>query len=281
VTGGAAAGAPRVAADAGTGILEIERVDGRSRVRRAFASSPLRWLMPANHGGAAWIYAASYGGGLVGGDVLDLRVDIGTGAAAFLSTQASTKVYRSPLGARVRLAATIGPGGLLIAVPDPVVCFAASSYRQLQRIAMDESAGLVLVETMSSGRQGSGERWAFDHYTSRTSVCCGDRLAFLDGLELDPSDGPLADRMGRFDVVAFAVVVGARVAAAAGALLDSGRRRAVPKRDDMLMSVARLGETGTVLRIAATSVEAATRELRRRLAFVPALLGDDPWSRKW
>jgi hypothetical protein len=30
-----------------------------------------------------------------------------------------------------------------------------------------------------------------------------------------------------------------------------------------------------------TSVEAVGRAAREYLRFVPALLGDDPWSRKW
>ena len=58
----------------GTGLLDVVRVDRRSVVRRAYATSPLRLLTPKNHGSAAWVYASSYGGGLVGGDDLRLTV---------------------------------------------------------------------------------------------------------------------------------------------------------------------------------------------------------------
>src|SRR5688572_3469687 len=79
----------------GVGQIEVTRAAGRSRVTRAYATSPLRLLTPRNHGDAAWIYAASYGGGLLGGDRVQLSVQVANGARAFLSTQASTKIYRS------------------------------------------------------------------------------------------------------------------------------------------------------------------------------------------
>ena len=111
------------------GIVAVRRGPRRSTVTRAYAESPLKWLTPATHGEAAWVFASSYGGGLVGGDHLDVEIDVGAGAAAFLSTQASTKVYRSPAGASTRLAARVADGGVLVSVPDPVVCFASSNYR--------------------------------------------------------------------------------------------------------------------------------------------------------
>src|SRR5205814_4902010 len=44
---------------------------------------------------ASWVYAVTYGGGIVGGDAIRLNVDVERGARGVLSTQASTKVYRS------------------------------------------------------------------------------------------------------------------------------------------------------------------------------------------
>ena len=111
----------------GTGLLDVVRVDRRSVVRRAYATSPLRLLTPRNHGSAAWVYASSYGGGLVGGDDLRLTVRVGREASVFLSSQASTKVYRSHARASLQLDADVAAGGQLIVWPDPVVCFAGST----------------------------------------------------------------------------------------------------------------------------------------------------------
>jgi urease accessory protein len=50
---------------------------------------------------------------------------------------------------------------------------------------------------------------------------------------------------------------------------------------DILLGASPLGEHGAILRLAATSTERARREIRRVLAFVAVLIGDDPWARKW
>ena len=180
-----------------------------------FAASPLRLLTPANHGNSAWVYASSYGGGLVGGDAIRLAVDVARGAAAFISTQSSTKAYRSTLGSSTSLDALVGDGGLLVISPDPVVCFAGSSYRQSQHVDLSGTGALVLVDWLSSGRYAAGERWAFDRYSSRTTVRVDGRLVFYDGLSLDSTDGDLVDRMGRFDVLATVLIVGTPVSTAA------------------------------------------------------------------
>ena len=192
------------------GVVAVAAGPRGSTVTRAYAESPLKWLTPGNGGRAAWVFAASYGGGLVGGDHLSLEVDVAAGAAALLSTQASTKVYRSATGASTRLAARVGERALLVSLPDPVVCFAGSDYRQTQAFALDSSGGLVAVDWMASGRRGSGERWAFDGYASTTRVRIDGRLALHDAVRLDRADGDLAARAGRFDVLAVAVIAGER-----------------------------------------------------------------------
>ena len=245
------------------------------------AMSPLRLLTPANHGDAAWIFTSTYGGGLVGGDAISIRVKVGGGACAFVSTQASTKVYRSSRGADVELQADIAKNGTLVVVPDPVVCFAASQYRQEQRIDIADGGGVVLVDWLSSGRRAAGERWAFDEYVSRTSVRYGGRLVVYDSLALRAADGDLAIRMGRFDVLALVVMVGGVIRSEAGWVAEQVNARPIVRQPDDLVAATTLGEIGCVVRIAGRSVEQVGRRLRQLLGFVPRLLGDDPWSRKW
>ena len=70
------------------GVVAVTRGPRGSTVTRAYAESPLKWLTPATRSEAAWVFASSYGGGLVGGDHLDVEIGVDAGAAAFLSTQA-------------------------------------------------------------------------------------------------------------------------------------------------------------------------------------------------
>ena len=265
----------------GTGFLDVARVERRSVVQRAFATSPLRLLTPRNHGDAAWVYASSYGGGLVGGDALHLTVRVGAGASVFLSSQASTKVYRSHARSSLRVDASVAAGGQLILWPDPVVCFAGSAFRQEQQIDLAEGAGLILVDTMSSGRRASGERWQFQEYSAKLSVSYDGRPILLDGLRLSPDEGDLAARMGRFDVLSTVVIAGPCWNDAAQQLIAAIGDRPVERRADVLMSGAPLQGGGCLLRIAGRSAEQVTRLVRSSLSCVSSLLSDDPWARKW
>ena len=114
---------------------------------RAFAASPAKLIATKGHGTACGGYAATFGGGLVGGDEIRLRVDVTAGARALLTTQASTKVYRSPHGTSAELQGRVGLDGLLVVAPDPVVCFAGARYRQVQRFHVEEGGTLVVMDS--------------------------------------------------------------------------------------------------------------------------------------
>jgi urease accessory protein len=267
----------------GAGTLHFERVRGETVLTRAAAASPLRVLNPGNAGAAAWVYLATYGGGLVGGDALDITIDAGPGAAALVATQASTKVYRSSLGASQRLRARAADGSLLVLLPDPVTAFSGSRYLQEQHVELDEAASLVLVDWLTAGRMASGERWQFDAYTSRTFVRRAGRWLVHDTVSLAPDDGSVACRMSRFNCIATAIVTGPAVRAAAARLAGEIDTAPLARRADLLMSAAPLAgrDDGTLLRLAGISVEQVGGALRQFLNFVPSLLGDDPWSCKF
>lgn len=266
---------------AGRGVLRIGAGSERSVVTQAFATSPLRLLMPANHGRGAWIYTSTFGGGLVDGDRISLHVTVEQGACAFVSTQASTKVYKSVRGSDGELCARVEAGGQLVVMPDPVVCFASSRYRQTQHVDLADGAVLVLVDWISSGRRAAGERWAFNEYVSRTQVRYDSRLVLHDATVLRALDGDLTLRMGRFEVLAMVVIVGKALHAEATRLISDVNEQPVERAADRIVSATGLGEIGCVVRIAGRSVEQIGRRLRQWLGFVPALLGDDPWVRKW
>jgi len=270
-----------VTAAPGTGILDIARVERRSVVRRAFATSPLRWLTPRNHGPAAWVYASSYGGGLVGGDTLHLTVDIGAGASAFLSSQASTKIYRSRDRTSAELTATVSAGGHLVLWPDPVVCYAGSAFRQSQCVDLKEDGSLILVDTMTSGRRASGERWQFVEYANRITVRQDGRVVLFDSTRLSGIEGSLAARMGRFDVLSSVAIVGPRFHENVRAIAETIAARPIERRAELLASAAPLGDSGWLLRVVGRSTEQVAGVVRGYLSFLPCVLGDDPWRRKW
>ena len=270
---------------AGRGQVRLERVAGRTEVTGARATAPLRLLLPrpaSARDGPATVVLSSYGGGLVAGDAIDLRVDVRPGAKGLLATQASTKVYVADggRGCSQVLAATIAAGGMLAVVPDPVTPFAGARYVQHQRFDLAADASLLLVDSLTSGRWARGERWAFASYRSRTEVNVGGRAAFVDGLLLEPSGECGRHFLGRFNCFATAVVVGPAFEEVAEAVTLRSRERRVGRRESVLVAASPLRDGGAVIRVAGPTAEAVGLVLHRELGAVAGPLGVDPWGRK-
>jgi urease accessory protein len=262
------------------GNVLIERIAGRSVVTRLSATSPLKLLNPRANGDCAWVFASTYGGGLLGGDSIRLDVDVAPAASCLLSTQASTKIYRTTgKASRQELLVTADNGAIVVSAPDPVVCFAGAIYQQRQRFILAPDARLVMIDWFTSGRHARGERWAFHRFDSRAEVFIEDRCVFRDALLLDPADGALTDpiRMGLIDCFATIVLVGLNDRE--GELLQYVS--AQPARQESLLFAASPIENGVVLRVAGRQTETVGRWIRDRLGFVADLVGQDPWARKW
>jgi urease accessory protein len=265
---------------AGEARLAFERVGPRTVVRTALAHSPLRLLMPRNHGHAAWVYTSSLGGGLVDGDNLSMTLEVAPGAAALLSSQGANRVYRSPRGCRSELSARVAEGALLALVPDPTMCFAAARYAQCQDVQLAPGASLVLMDVVTAGRSATGERWAFSHYASALRVHRQGRALLDERWVLDPQHGSLPERLGRFEALGTVLLVGPALASARESLDRQVAALPLRPRAGLVCSASPLGPEGLVLRVAATSVEALLHTTREWLSFLPSLLGDDPWVRR-
>jgi urease accessory protein len=134
---------------------------------------------------------------------------------------------------------------------------------------------------MTSGRHATGERWVFSRYESRLDIRRDSLRVFFDGLVLEPDVDAVPARMGRFDVLLTAILTGPLVAEAAKTLVSRLSEAPVAREADLVMSAATLRDGGAVLRMAGTSVEQMAHTLRACLSFLPPMVGDDIWSRKW
>ena len=277
-------GSEHLRSRSGTGHLGVEVVSGESAVTSVRASSPLKLLVPRSRGRSVWAYLSSLGGGLVAGDETRLSLRLGAGARCLVSTQASTKVYRNPAGRPCghQLHALLGTDAVLVLAPDPVQAFAGSSYTQRQEFHLAPGSGLVLLDWLCSGRSARGERWAFTRFRSRNEIFLGPERLLVDSLLLDPAHGPLAapHRMGRFNCLALLLVVGEPLREAGARLLEDTAAQPVTRGAPLVASASPI-HGGALLRLAGERLEDVAREVRRHLACLADLLGDDPWTRKW
>ena len=250
----------------------------------AFATNPFKLLVPRSRGKSVWAYTSSFGGGLVAGDETDLELRVGADARCFLGTQASTKVYRNPARRACghTTCATLEENALLVFAPDPVQPFADSAYSQRQKFHLAAGAGLALADWFTSGRAACGERWKFAHFQSRNEIFVSGGRVFVDAIRLDSAASPLSaqHRAGRFNCFATLLLLGPPLRAAAEQLLENISALPVGRAAEVVCSASPVCD-GAVLRLAGESVEQIGQELHRHLKPLAALLGDDPWARKW
>jgi urease accessory protein len=266
---------------AGTAYLTFTRSGAETVLTRAFATSPAKLIATRGRAPTCWVYSATLGGGLVGGDNIQLHVDVASGARALLTTQASTKVYRSRRRSRQVVTAAVDADALLAVVPDPIVCFADADFVQTQRYDLHARASLVMIDWLTSGRHGAGERWAFSRYESRFDIRRNSQRIFFDAIVLEPNLDCVVDRMGRFDVLMTAVISGPLVAVAAADIVERLSQTQIAPDRDLVVSATALRDGGALMRMAGASVEQVGDALRGYLAFLSPLIGDDLWSRKW
>jgi len=217
------------------GLLEVAATgrDGRSEATRVRARYPLKLLTPrstANASHSLWAYLVTFGGGLLAGDHVGLRVDVHPAATAVLATQASTKVYKKPRSGVAAAAAPMAPAAtgaaqtmharvasraLLAVLPEPIVCYADSTYTQTQVFELSHGGSVVLLDWLLSGRAANGERWQFAQYRSRNVVRVDGHTLFSDHTLLQNDEEhsltTVAERMGKAHVTGTLVLVGPAV----------------------------------------------------------------------
>jgi urease accessory protein len=267
----------------GTGSLVVRRRGAHAAgciAAERRATSPLKLLAPRNHGRAAWVFAATLGGGLVDGDCIDLDVRVEPGAWALLGTQASTKVYRCPRSAsRQSLVARVDRDAVLVSLPDAVVPYRDGRFEQRAEIRLESDASLLWVDPVACGRAAHGERWELGRYASRLRVERAGRTVVHDHVVLDREHGALGARLGRFEALATLVCLGPALGPVVASL--AACRPALVRDAPLSVATSPLADDGVVVRMAATTLGALTDAVRGALAPLAPLLGDDPFARKW
>lgn len=179
---------------------------------------PLKLISPSPTGEqlSILVFLLSYGGGLVGGDSVDLSVKVKTGSKLSLVTQGHTKVFKSPSPSVVTsqtMSVEIEAGAALCLLPDPVQPFEESVYSQTQIFKTLPSSCLCLLDWVTQGRTARGENWSFCKWTGRNEVWLEDRLLVRDKVILagdggSSSNGPLRDVMHKMGIFGTLILKG-------------------------------------------------------------------------
>lgn len=195
--------------------LDVASVQGRSRAVTCTSRQPLKILNPGSPNDCCYAVLSSYGGGLVQGDRVNLRITCRAGTSLYLATQANTRVYKNPEGRPTTqfVAGRLEGDAMVVVNPDPVVPHAGSRFHQVQEWELDREASLVLVDWFHSGRMESGERFSYGAYRSDIRVSRDGTAVLMDRLESCPGEAsPEARaRFGPYHTLMNIYLLGARL----------------------------------------------------------------------
>ncbi|KAI0877008.1 UreD-domain-containing protein [Hypoxylon argillaceum] len=169
------------------------------------------------------VFLLSYGGGLVGGDQVNLSIEVRSGAKLSVVTQGHTKVFQSvspDVVTRQRLKVQLEKDAALCLLPDPVQPFESSVYEQVQIFNVALGASLCLLDWVTQGRSARGENWSLTRWVGRNEIWASDALnhskprllvrdaVILDGTERSAQLQTLQESMYKHAVVGTLVLRG-------------------------------------------------------------------------
>ena len=164
---------------------------GRSVAVEQYHRGALRVFRPLylDESGQVTYYVVNPGGGYLDGDSYLTEVEVLQGASAVLTTQAATKIYRTPTcPVRQDTRVSLGPGAVL----EQVIAYRESSYRQTTLVEMDPTATFMSLEVLTPGWAPDGSAFGYDCVRMRTDIRVGGRCAVVDNLRLVPGEAGLA-----------------------------------------------------------------------------------------
>jgi urease accessory protein len=262
---------------AGHTVLAASRQEPPLKVVRAFA---------VQHG-AALAHLHNVSGGLLGGDHVAVKVNVGAGARVQLTTTGATRIYRPRREAPAAMQSnefTVNGGALLEYVPDSIIPFAGARFSQATTIHLAQGAGLFWWEILAPGREACGEAFAYDCVEMKTDIIALGQPIASERVRIEPRKR-LVQSFGRLGPYkTWATFCIARVGPSAtewSALERELREQAVPmsKHGETLWAVSALVMHGLMVRCVAVhgrhvlpGLQALWRIAKRRLYCRDAVL---------
>ena len=177
---------------AGVARVGFRSAGGATRLALLEQRTPLRVLFPrVPAGDVVEAVLINTGGGVVGGDWLEVAVEAGPGARVRATTQAAEKIYRSAgrsSALEVRLA--VGRDAWLEWLPQETILFDGCRIGRQLVLDLAPGARALAGEMMVFGRAAHGESLTKGAIRDRWWLRRGGRLLWVDALRLDGALAP-------------------------------------------------------------------------------------------
>lgn len=131
---------------------------GQVRLADLAQQGSAKVLLPRVAGPVPEVVFLNTSGGLTGGDVLSLNLDLAPGVRLAATTQTAERAYASNQGAaRVLVEAKVGAGARLDWLPQETILFESANLSRDTRIELQDDASCLTCESLILGRIAMGE----------------------------------------------------------------------------------------------------------------------------
>lgn len=177
------------------GVLSIEaaRSGLKTVIRDQFFNGVLKTTRPVYQQATPLMYIIHVGGGYVKGDHYETSVKLDESSTLALTTQASTKVYKTPGGkASQSFQAKLERDSCLLLRQDPLIVYEDGCFHQKVEFDMADTAHLVYSDLVTPGWSADEKLFSYEEIRSDLTVYLNGRAAVKDRVLFQPGISPLS-----------------------------------------------------------------------------------------
>ena len=175
-----------------TGYLQVEvgKKRNRSVITNSFFDGILKITRPTYlTGDLPLLTLIHVGGGYVDGDTYKTEIVVNEASRIALTTQASTKVYKSPrYGVTQTMDYYLKDNSELYVKQDPLILYKDATFNQYTNVYMSSSAIFYYTDIITPGWSEDGKLFQYQKVTSKMKIFVDGELEVFDHLQLNPDE---------------------------------------------------------------------------------------------
>lgn len=246
-----------------TGVLELdmEKTNDRTVAKNVYFRGAFKVMRPIYHQNASFpcYYLLNPGGGYLDGDTYRMNLTLDEGAALTLTTQSSTKVYKTP-NKEVYQETNVNmeKDSYLEYIPDALIAYQDASYYQKNSIHMKQGATLLYSDILTPGWSPDEKKFSYDMLRLKTEIYMEEELVAFDHIKLEPNSQAMTELgfMEGYTHLGSFIVVGEQTN---DALIDQLYTLIQESEGDFSFGISRLAIPGFTIRIMANYTQVIER----------------------
>lgn len=246
-----------------TGILKLdmENRQGRSVAKNTYFQGAFKVMRPVylNNYSHPCYYLLNPGGGYLDGDTYYMEVNLDEAAELTLTTQSSTKVYKTPKKEVYQETIfRLKKDSYLEYLPDALIAYQDAKYYQKNIIHMEKGATLLYSDILTPGWSPEGKQFSYDRLRLKTEIYMDDTLVAFDHIKLEPATQQMTQLgfMEGYTHLGSFIVIGEKTDKA---LIDRLHETITEQAGDFAFGISQLAVPGFTIRVMANYTQVIER----------------------